>query len=171
MLSRTLCSPDSEAYLQYNTMLHTHIWELTISQQCCQRFKLLSFLAPELWWYFLSLHTAWFQKEGIMVYTARNSVLWSKCNLAQWGCSTMCKISAGATLRVKCMSLALGLTRIGVEHQRRSCSNADEDDTVCTEKFTFRSTNIHRGMKAILENNFYKVKNVYKMIWNVLNFC
>ena len=62
------------------------------------------------------------------------------------------------------MSITLGLTWIGVEHQRRNCSNADGDDPVCIEKFTFRSTNVHRGMKAILENNFYKVKNVYKII-------
>jgi hypothetical protein len=62
------------------------------------------------------------------------------------------------------MSITLGLTWIGVEHQRRNCSNADGDDPVCIEKFTFRSTNVHRGMKAILENHFYKVKNVYKII-------
>jgi hypothetical protein len=67
------------------------------------------------------------------------------------------------------MSIALGLTWIGEEHQRRNCSSADGDDTVCTEKFTFRSTNVHRGMKAILEDHFYEVKNVYKMIWNAFH--
>jgi hypothetical protein len=103
-----------------------------------------------------------------MVYTARNSLLWSKCNLVQWGCSTTCKISTGATSRAKCMSIALGRTWIGVD-QRRNCNNADGDDTVYTEKFTFRSINVDRGMKAILENHFYKVKNVHKMIWNALH--
>jgi hypothetical protein len=113
MLSRTVCSPDSEAYLQYKKMLHTYKnWH---SHSNCARDSnlpgmLLNFSALGLGWQGLGLQTSWFQQYGTMLHTARNSVLWSEHNLAQWKCSITCKISTGGTSRAKDMSNALELT-------------------------------------------------------------
>jgi hypothetical protein len=163
--SNPSCFPEQSAHLIQRhicntTQCFTHIYELIIPHQFCQSFMLLSFFTQLLGWHGLSLHTSCFQKEETMVYTARNSVLKSKCNLEQWGYSTMSNISTKATSRAKCMSVVLGLTWIGVEDQRRNCSNADGDDSVYKEVYSQKYKCIQRDESHLIKS-FLQSKKMY----------